>query len=269
MYAVTGYVGKPPPPPPPRRMLIRVHAFEPHFKIPGYVNGYTSVMPHILVYDCWSTNTGCVGWAPPPLPRRVLIRVHVFEPHFKIPAYANTYVSLLVYNCRSINKYGVSEVSPTPPPPPLGSINFCTRLRTSIARFLDTLMHTCMSYAMYISLQRGSTHQGWVRHTPPPPHEGFDSCICIRTPFQDFCQWIHVSYATYIGLRLLVNKYGVRGRSMNKGWVRHAPPPPPPIPVGFGFGYMQSNPISRFLAMSMCIRVSYTTYIGLQLLVDK
>ena len=107
------------PPPPPDRVSIRVHAFEPHFKIHGFVNGYTSVTPPILVYDCWSTNTGCMymhlntisrflampmhtyklyllywskivglqirgSWGEA-LPRRVPIRVHAFEPHFKIP----------------------------------------------------------------------------------------------------------------------------------------------------------------------------------------
>ena len=104
--------------PPPDRVLIRVHAFEPHFKIHGFVNGYTSVTPPILVYDCWSTNTGCMGGAPPPPPpRRVLIHVHAFETHIKIPGYMPIlYVSvtppILVYDCRSTN-YGVRGVPPS------------------------------------------------------------------------------------------------------------------------------------------------------------
>ena len=52
----TGCVGRAPPPPPPspRRVSIRVHAFAPHFKIPGYIPMHTYQLHNLY----WLTIVG-------------------------------------------------------------------------------------------------------------------------------------------------------------------------------------------------------------------
>ena len=111
-----------------------------------------------------------------------------------------------------------------PPPPPVGVRlilvhSFEPPLQDS---WIRQCLRVWVTPRISVHNHRSRNKGWWVRHTPPPaPPKGFDSCTCIQTPFQDswLCQCIHVSYTTYIGLRLLVEKYGDRGAS---------PPPPPP-----------------------------------------
>ena len=110
--------------------------------------------PPMLVYDCRSTNTGCVGLAPPPPPRRVSIRVHACEPHFKISGYANAYTSvtppILVYNCRSTNSRQIRGAWGEPPPPP--GFRFVYIYSNPISRFLGMPMHIRQLHQLYWSM---------------------------------------------------------------------------------------------------------------------
>ena len=121
---IRGKCGMPPPPPPSRLDLFTCmhYAFEPHLKIPGHANEYMSVI-------AWSTIVGRqirgirgASPPPPPPPRRISIRVHAFEPHFKIPGYICqciriSYTTYIGLDFRSTNKWGEP---PPPPPPPCG-----------------------------------------------------------------------------------------------------------------------------------------------------
>ena len=110
----------PPPPPPPRRVSIRVHAFEPHLKIFGYMPLHTRHLHHLY----WSMIVGRQIWGawgePPPPPRAPtgfrFVYMYAFEPHFKMAMPMHMYTPpILVYDCQSTYTGYVGK----PPPPPL------------------------------------------------------------------------------------------------------------------------------------------------------
>ena len=116
-------------------------------------------------------------------------------------------------------------------------------------------MHTCMTYAMYISLQPyvGRRIRGKCGMPPPPPR--LDLFTCMHYAFEPHLKIPgHANeYMSVIAWSTIVGRQ-IRG-------IRGASPPPPPHPVGFRFEYMHSNPISRFLAIYANAYVSVTQLI--------
>ena len=157
-----------------------------------------------------------------------------------------------------VDKWG--EAPPPPAPTP------CVGVRSILVHafdpplqdiFLHTPMHTCMTYAMYISLQPyvGRRIRGKCGMPPPPPSRFvYMYALCIRTPFKDSwpCQWIHVSYCMVYDCR-----------STNTGYTWSEPPPPPP-PRRISIRVHAFEPHFKIPGyICQCIRISYTTYIGL------
>ena len=146
--------------------------------------------------------------------------------------------------------------SPPPPRPPPHALGFGRFLYNAFDPplqdiFLHTPMHTCMTYAMYISLQPyvGRRIRGKCGMPPPPSRFVYMYALCIRTPFK--IPGHANEYMSVIAWSTIVGRQ-IRG-------IRGATPPPPP--VGFRFEYMHLNPISRFLAIYANAYVSVTQLI--------
>ena len=118
--------------------------------------------------------------------------------------------------------------------------------------FLHTPMHTCMTYAMYISLQPyvGRRIRGKCGMPPPPPR--LDLFTCMHYAFEPHLKipghaneyMSVIAWSTIVGRQIR----GIRGASPRRISIRvHAFEPHFKIP-----GYI-----------CQCIRISYTTYIGL------
>ena len=183
--------------------------------------------------DKWGVGVGQGPTSPPPI-GVLFLYMHSIS-HCKIPGWTNACMCIIMryatyFSLRPrVDKWGEAPPPPPPPRPPTP----CVGVRSILVHafdpplqdiFLHTPMHTCMTYAMYISLQPyvGRRIRGKCGMPPPPPSRFvYMYALCIRTPFKDSwpCQWIHVSYCMVYDCR-----------STNTGYTWSEPPPPPPPP---------------------------------------
>ena len=176
----------------------------------------------------WDGKWG-VGRASPPPPIWVSILVHAFDPPLQgLAGCIRDTPHIFVYEHKSTNKGGVGQTPP--PPPPVGVRSILVKHALIEPPLQDSWICQCTRVWTMPCIS--------VRHTPPPPPVWFRFVYSMHlNPIWSFlaiCHCIHVIYTTYIGLRLSVNKYGVRGAT-------------PRASIGFRFVYMHSNPISRWL----------------------